>query len=190
MLKSTTILFSAICFALSVLGCSDTEESAHSATSNLNESQLRGASDLRKSDPPVSEEPFEVENWVGVWMGDQPEYPLLSPAGEAIVIRGQAATVKGSSFQFNVFADGKVSMIQSHEDGRRAEFEGTWKGQLADGASAQDPSPRLKAIVCELAATSTGAYRQYMLMADPGLRQVQCIGTSSEPAFEVKRPVR
>lgn len=181
-------MISAFCLAYGVLGCSAASES-----NNMDSSagqHVSADSKLNPSNTPQMAEPFEVENWVGVWMGDQPEYPLLNPAGEPIIIRGQAATVKGSSFQFNIFADGRVSMIQSHEDGRRAEFEGTWKGQLAEGASAQDPSPKLTAVACELAATSTGAYRQYVLMAHQELRHVQCVGTSSEPAFEVRRPVR
>lgn len=123
---------------------------------------------------------FQVENWFRTWEGDQPDYPLTNPLGEVVVIRGQEAKVGGSHFTFIIDATGSVSMTQAHEDGRLAEFNGTWKGQ-------QDPeNGKLVAILCDLSATSTGAYRQYALMADTITRSVMCHGTTKEPAFEVK----
>lgn len=123
---------------------------------------------------------FQVENWFTTWEGAQPDYPLTNPLGEVVVIRGQEAKVGGSHFTFVIDATGSVSMTQAHEDGRLAEFNGTWKGQ-------KDPeSGNLVAILCDLSATSTGAYRQYALMADSASRSVMCHGTTKEPAFEVK----
>lgn len=131
-----------------------------------------------KAEPAASD--FQVENWFTTWEGDQPDYPLTNPLGEVVVIRGQEAKVSGSHFTFNIDAEGRVAMTQAHEDGRLAEFSGTWKGQL------EPETGRLVAILCDLSATSTGAYRQYALMADSASRSVMCHGTTKEPAFEVK----
>jgi len=124
----------------------------------------------------ASSEPFVVHEWAGTWKGEQPEYPMRDGDGKVIVIQGQNARVVESNFQFEVSADGSVHLMQSSNDGRVMEFSGRWKGQ--------GTSPALQGILCDLAA-STGAYRQYALMADSSKRMVMCYGTSREPLFEV-----
>lgn len=127
----------------------------------------------------VELEPYEVANWFTTWEGDQPDYPLVNADGDVVVIQGKEAKVSGSHFQFALQAQGTVQLLQTHDDGRRAEFTGTWKGQLSPATGA------LQAVVCDLAAVSTGAYRQYALMADSINREVRCYGTSKEPSFAV-----
>jgi len=124
----------------------------------------------------ASSEPFVVQPWAGTWEGTQPEYPLRDGDGKVIVIQGQNARVLASVFQFEVSADGQVELTQSSNDGRVMEFSGRWKGQ--------GTLPSLKGILCDMTA-STGAYRQYALMADSSKRMVMCYGTSREPLFEV-----
>lgn len=136
-----------------------------------------------KPAPPVqtvqTEAPFQVENWFGTWTGLRPAYPLLNPQGEVIVVRGQEAQVGASTFTFTIGAKGQVELTQSHDDGRVATFAGTWKGRMRQGTN------ELTAIVCDLTANSTGAYRQFALMIDESQRAVLCHGTSAEPAFPV-----
>ena len=128
---------------------------------------------------PVPAEPFVVENWFGTWTGVRPEYPLLNPQGEVIVVRGREAKVGASTFTFTIGAMGQAELVQSHDDGRIAEFSGTWKGRTRTGTQTLD------AIVCDLTANSTGAYRQFALMIDDAQQAVLCHGTSAEPAFPV-----
>lgn len=131
-----------------------------------------------KSHPALTE-PYGVENWLGTWTGLRPEYPLLNPQGEVIVVRGREAKVGASTFTFTIGAMGQAELIQAHGDGRVAEFSGTWKGRTRPGT--QD----LDAIVCDLTANSTGAYRQFALMVDDAQQAVLCHGTSAEPVFAV-----
>ena len=133
------------------------------------------------SSPDISpqEAPFKVSNWFTTWEGSQPDYPLTNSAGEVIVIRGKEAKVGGSQFSFTIKTDGKVEMIQAQDDGRFSTFAGIWKGQM------NSKSGDLQGIVCELSAHSTGAYRQYAILADTVDRVVRCYGTSKEPAFEL-----
>ncbi|MGY8941107.1 MAG: hypothetical protein ACKVJH_03660 [Flavobacteriales bacterium] len=124
----------------------------------------------------ASSEPFAVHEWAGTWEGARPEYPMRDGDGNVIVIQGQNARVLESVFQFDVSVDGSVRLMQSSNDGRVMEFSGSWKGQ--------GTSPALKGILCDMTASS-GAYRQYALMADSSKRMVMCYGTSREPLFEV-----
>lgn len=124
-------------------------------------------------------EPYRVDNWYGTWTGVRPEYPLLNANGEVIVVRGKEAKVGSSTFTFTIGAMGTAELVQSHDDGRVAAFSGTWKGRVEPGTN------QLSAIVCDLTANSTGAYRQFALMADDQLRAVVCHGTSAEPPFTV-----
>ena len=124
--------------------------------------------------------PFHVENWYGTWTGVRPEYPLLNANGEVIVVRGKEAKVGSSTFTFTIGAMGTAELVQSHDDGRVAAFSGTWKGRMEPGTNV------LTAIVCDLTANSTGAYRQYALMVDDRRQAVMCHGTSTEPPFEVE----
>lgn len=128
---------------------------------------------------PAPTEPYVVENWFGTWTGLRPEYPLLNPDGEVIVVRGREAKVGASTFTFTIGAMGQAELVQSHDDGRVAEFTGTWKGRTRPGTQTLD------AIVCDLTANSTGAYRQFALMIDDGQQAVLCHGTSAEPVFAV-----
>ena len=136
-----------------------------------------------KPAPPVqtvqTKKPFQVDNWFGTWTGLRPAYPLLNPQGEVIVVRGQEAQVGASTFTFTIGAMGQVELTQSHDDGRVATFAGTWKGRM------RQETNELTAIVCDLTANSTGAYRQFALMIDESQRAVLCHGTSAEPAFPV-----
>lgn len=134
----------------------------------------------RNERPSAAPAPFQVENWYGVWTGTRPEYPLLNPQGEVIVVRGREAKVGASTFTFTIGAMGQVELTQSHDDGRVATFSGSWKGRTRPGTT------ELTAIVCDLTANSTGAYRQFALMIDEAQRAVLCHGTSAEPAFPVQ----
>ena len=136
-----------------------------------------------------SDEPsFSIETWTGTWEGNQPAYPMRNPNGEPIVVRGMEAMVKGSQFTITLFENGKARLRQEVDDGRVMNFEGTWKGQIDDAYASDESgaSPRLRAIVCDLAAIDTGAYRQYALVVDRDARNVKCIGTSSEPSFVIR----
>lgn len=126
-----------------------------------------------------SAEPYRVENWYGTWNGERPEYPLLNANGEVIVVRGKEAKVGRSTFTFTIGAMGTAELVQSHDDGRVAAFSGTWKGRMEPGTN------ELTAIVCDMTANSTGAYRQFALMKDANRPAVVCHGTSAEPPFEV-----
>jgi len=126
-----------------------------------------------------SVEPYRVDNWYGTWTGLRPKYPLRNADGEVIVVRGKEAKVGSSTFTFTIGAMGTAELVQSHDDGRVAAFSGTWKGRMEPGTNV------LTAIVCDLTANSTGAYRQYALMVDDRRQAVMCHGTSTEPPFEV-----
>jgi len=143
-------------------------------------------SSVRSVDQPL----FAVETWMGTWVGEQPEHAMRNANGEPILIRGKAATVKGSTYTFTINADGTAHLHQAFADGRTMTFAGKWRGQLDENQPSipSNPSdkPRLRAVVFELAATDTGAYRQYVLAVDTAARQVNCIGTSSEPGFSVQ----
>ena len=127
-----------------------------------------------------SVEPYRVDNWYGTWTGLRPEYPLHNADGEVIVVRGKEAKVGSSTFTFTIEAMGTAELVQSHDDGRVAAFSGTWQGRMEPGTNV------LTAIVCDLTANSTGAYRQYALMLDDRRQAVMCHGTSTEPPFEVE----
>ena len=96
------------------------------------------------------------------------------------MVRGKEAKVGSSTFTFTIGAMGAAELVQSHDDGRVAAFSGTWKGRMEPGTNV------LTAIVCDLTANSTGAYRQYALMVDDQRQAVMCHGTSTEPPFEVE----
>jgi len=168
------------------VGCAEVAKpSAQSAEDSKSEIAVAVVEEPR-TDEPI----FAVESWNGTWRGDQPEYPMYNANGEPIVVRGMAANVKGSQFTFTIRKDGVASLQQVVDDGRIMNFEGTWKGQIDENQppsiDASASSPRLRAIVCELAATDTGAYRQYALVVDTKSQGVRCIGTSSEPTFFVQ----
>ena len=127
-----------------------------------------------------SVEPYRVDNWYGTWTGLRPEYPLHNADGEVIVVRGKEAKVGSSTFTFTIEAMGTAELVQSHDDGRIAAFSGTWQGRMEPGTNV------LTAIVCDLTANSTGAYRQYALMVDDRRQALMCHGTSTEPPFEVE----
>ena len=127
-----------------------------------------------------SVEPYRVHNWYGTWTGVRPEYPLHNADGEVIVVRGKEAKVGSSTFTFTIGAMGNAELVQSHDDGRVAAFSGTWKGRMEPGTNV------LTAIVCDLTANSTGAYRQHALMVDDRRQTVMCYGTSTEPPFKVE----
>ena len=135
--------------------------------------------------------PASVESWLGDWEGVQPERAMRNSNGEALVIRGKEATVKSSDFFFTILEGGKGTMRQEFADGRTMHFSGTWKGQLTDTSqstsAARKESASLGAIVFDLAANDTGAYRQYVLVADEEANQVICVGKASEPHFAVER---
>ena len=128
---------------------------------------------------PETNELFRVENWFGKWTGVRPAYPLLNSNGEVIVVNGKEAKVAQSTFVFTIDAMSYAELVQSHDDGRVAAFSGTWKGRIAAGTN------ELAAIVCDLTANSTGAYRQFALVADDDHKAVMCHGTSAAP-FEVQ----
>jgi hypothetical protein len=139
---------------------------------------------------PTQNTPNSVDAWTGVWVGAQPERPLNNSNGEPIVIRGKTAVVKGSLFTFTIQENGTATLQQNFEDGRAMSFAGTWKGQIDERHNIASPSPsesvQLSAVVCDLAAIDTGAYRQYVLVADKETNQVMCIGNSGEPTFPMK----
>ena len=132
-----------------------------------------------KTLPVATQTTFKVENWYGTWTGTRPEYPLRNSSGEIVVIRGQEAKVGSSTFEFTIGATGTAELVQSHDDGRVATFSGTWKGRMETSTNT------LTAVVCDLTANSTGAYRQYALMVDESRKTVVCHGTSVEPPFDV-----
>lgn len=140
---------------------------------------------------PATALPASVESWLGEWKGVQPERAMRNSDGEALVIRGKEATVKSSDFFFTILDGGKATMRQEFADGRTMHFSGTWKGQLTDAAQSTSAAVRestaLGAIVFDLAANDTGAYRQYMLLADQEANQVICAGKAREPRFVVQR---
>ena len=152
-------------------------------TASCGDARSKADTPNAKPEPPVqtvqTENPFQVDNWFGTWTGLRPAYPLLNAQGEVIVVRGQEAQVGASTFTFTIGAMGQVELTQSHDDGRVATFSGTWKGRMLQGTN------ELTAIVCDLTANSTGAYRQFALMIDESQRAVLCHGTSAEPAFPV-----
>ncbi len=124
-------------------------------------------------------EPFYVENWFGTWTGVRPQYPLLNANGDVITVRGKEAKVGRSTFTFTIESTGTAELTQSHDDGRIATFSGKWKGQM-------DPSTQeLTAIVCDLNANSSGAFRRFALIPDIQLESVVCHGTTAEPPFNV-----
>lgn len=159
-----------VCSSAGATSCNDAPEA----------SDVRNHSTTTLSTAIQSTTPFRVENWFGTWTGVRPEYPLLNPQGEVIVVRGREAKVGASTFTFTIGAMGQADLTQSHDDGRVAAFSGTWKGRTRPGTT------ELTAIVCDLTANSTGAYRQFALMIDEAQRAVLCHGTSAEPAFAVE----
>ena len=128
---------------------------------------------------------FEAPTWSGQWQGVQPEYAMKDASDQVIYIQGQAAQVKSSTFTFVLQPNVGASLTQSIADGRIMEFQGRWnpiepstrKNQKTDQRSALG-------INCELSA-STGAYRNYILLADSVHRVVRCYGTPREPHFGV-----
>lgn len=165
----TLISSTALLLALSLCACGESTP----AHGEKQRTQVAAAA-------PQPIEPFRVENWYGTWTGVRPEYPLLNANGEVIVVRGKEAKVGSSTFTFTIGAMGTAELVQSHDDGRVAAFSGTWKGRVEPGTNV------LTAIVCDLTANSTGAYRQFALMADDKRQAVMCHGTSAEPPFEVQ----
>jgi hypothetical protein len=165
----TVIPTAGLCALLSFMACSDAEP-IQNKRSPRPETAAATAQFV---------EPFRVENWYGTWTGTRPAYPLLNANGEVIVVRGKEAKVGSSTFTFTIGAMGTAELVQSHDDGRVAAFSGTWKGRV------EPETNQLSAIVCDLTANSTGAYRQFALMADDQLRAVVCHGTSAEPPFTV-----
>lgn len=130
--------------------------------------------------PPQPAEPYRVDNWYGTWTGVRPEFPLRNANGEVIMVSGKKAKVGGSTFTFTIGAMGTAELIQNYDDGRVAAFSGSWKGRVAPGTNA------LTAIICDLTANSTGAYRQFALLANDKRQAVMCHGGSAEPLFEVQ----
>lgn len=165
----TLISSTALLLALSLCACSESTP-AHG--------EKQRTQVVASAPQPI--EPFRVENWYGTWTGVRPEYPLLNANGEVIVVRGKEAKVGSSTFTFTIGAMGTAELVQSHDDGRVAAFSGTWKGRVEPGTNV------LTAIVCDLTANSTGAYRQFALMADDKRQAVMCHGASAEPPFEVQ----
>ena len=123
---------------------------------------------------------YQVANWYGTWTGVRPEFPLRNANGKVIEVNGKKAKVASSTFTFTIGAMGTAELVQSHDDGRVAAFSGTWKGRINPETNA------LTALVCDLTANSTGAYRQFALMADDRRQAVICHGKSGEPPFEVR----
>lgn len=129
---------------------------------------------------------FQVPKWEGTWKGTQPEHIMTNSEGNPLIIQGQQVRVVESVFQFEVFNDGKVHLLQDSKDGRSNAFNGTWRGSLVEDApdtNAGSREPSLNGIVCDLSAESTGAYRQYALIADSAKRTVLCYGNHNEPVF-------
>ena len=166
----TLISSFALLAALGLFACSST------APADENRKQRAAAAAIAVQ----SVEPYRVDNWYGTWTGLRPEYPLHNADGEVIVVRGKEAKVGSSTFTFTIEAMGTAELVQSHDDGRIAAFSGTWQGRMEPGTNV------LTAIVCDLTANSTGAYRQYALMVDDSRQAVMCHGTSTEPPFEVE----
>ena len=166
----TLISSFALLAALGLFACSST------APADENRKQRAAAAAIAVQ----SVEPYRVDNWYGTWTGLRPEYPLHNADGEVIVVRGKEAKVGSSTFTFTIEAMGTAELVQSHDDGRVAAFSGTWQGRMEPGTNV------LTAIVCDLTANSTGAYRQYALMLDDRRQAVMCHGTSTEPPFEVE----
>jgi hypothetical protein len=166
----TLISSFALLAALGLFACSST------APADENRKQRAAAAAIAVQ----SVEPYRVDNWYGTWTGLRPEYPLHNADGEVIVVRGKEAKVGSSTFTFTIEAMGTAELVQSHDDGRIAAFSGTWQGRMEPGTNV------LTAIVCDLTANSTGAYRQYALMVDDRRQAVMCHGTSTEPPFEVE----
>jgi hypothetical protein len=166
----TLISSFALLAALGLFACSST------APADENRKQRAAAAAIAVQ----SVEPYRVDNWYGTWTGLRPEYPLHNADGEVIVVRGKEAKVGSSTFTFTIEAMGTAELVQSHDDGRIAAFSGTWQGRMEHGTNV------LTAIVCDLTANSTGAYRQYALMVDDRRQAVMCHGTSTEPPFEVE----
>ena len=166
----TLISSFALLAALGLFACSST------APADENRKQRAAAAAIAVQ----SVEPYRVDNWYGTWTGLRPEYPLHNTDGEVIVVRGKEAKVGSSTFTFTIEAMGTAELVQSHDDGRIAAFSGTWQGRMEPGTNV------LTAIVCDLTANSTGAYRQYALMVDDSRQAVMCHGTSTEPPFEVE----
>ena len=155
----TLISSFALLAALGLFACSST------APADENRKQRAAAAAIAVQ----SVEPYRVDNW----------YPLHNADGEVIVVRGKEAKVGSSTFTFTIEAMGTAELVQSHDDGRVAAFSGTWQGRMEPGTNV------LTAIVCDLTANSTGAYRQYALMVDDRRQAVMCHGTSTEPPFDV-----
>ena len=132
-----------------------------------------------------SEHSFKAPKWSGQWQGVQPEYAMKDANGQVIYIQGQEAQVKSSTFIFILQPNGGASLTQSTEDGRIMEFQGRWNSleQTTGNNQKTDQSSAL-GINCELSA-STGAYRNYILLADSIHRVVRCHGTPREPHFEL-----
>ena len=166
----TLISSFALLAALGLFACSST------APADENRKQRAAAAAIAVQ----SVEPYRVDNWYGTWTGLRPEYPLHNADGEVIVVRGKEAKVGSSTFTFTIEAMGTAELVQSHDDGRVAAFSGTWQGRMEPGTNV------LTAIVCDLTANSTGAYRQYALMVDDRRQAVMCHGTSTEPPFQVE----
>lgn len=181
----TNIFIAGIFGLILHVGCS---EGAISTTEPTVDSSASKTAKIAASKPSVSAHPFSIETWIGIWEGEQPAYPMRNSAGEPIVVRGMEAMVKASRFTFTVLENGKAILRQEVDDGRIMNFEGTWKGQIdeAYASNESEVTPRLRAIVCDLSAIDTGAYRQYALAVDGKARHVKCIGTSSEPSFVVQ----
>ena len=169
----TLISSFALLAALGLFACSST------APADENRNQRAAAAIAVQS-----VEPYRVDNWYGTWTGLRPEYPLHNADGEVIVVRGKEAKVGSSTFTFTIEAMGTAELVQSHDDGRVAAFSGTWQGRMEPGTNV------LTAIVCDLTANSTGAYRQYALIVDDRRQAVMCHGTSTEPPFEVEFSAR
>ena len=128
---------------------------------------------------------FKAPKWSGQWQGVQPDYAMKDANGQAIYIQGQEAQVKSSTFTFIIQPNGGVSLTQSMEDGRVMEFEGRWNPLESSARTNQKTDQHSGlGINCELSA-STGAYRNYILLADSVHRIVRCHGTPREPHFEL-----
>ena len=165
----TLILSTALIFTLALCACSEPTPLEHPTQG----SQVSAVT-------PQLAEPYRVDNWYGTWTGVRPQFPLLNANGEVIEVGGKKAKVASSTFTFTIGATGTAELIQNHDDGRVAAFSGSWKGRLDPGTNG------LTAIVCDLTANSTGAYRQFALMADNNRQAVMCHGGSAEPPFEVQ----
>ena len=130
-------------------------------------------------------EPFVVSDWTGKWEGVQPQYAMLDAQDQLIYIQGQAAQVKSSTFVFSLHANGRVALTQSVADGRMMEFQGRWNAM--ESKNTLNPNAREQLVMgvnCEL-SSSTGAYRNYILLADTVERVVRCYGTPREPHFDL-----